>query len=297
MSLNLTVANARGVWLTADFRVSDLRSGLWIPREDHWSPKYYMVMGNDGTRTAITYVGVAEATGTEPDQGFPATGLDGEGEFKPGRSRRVPVSQWLGWILYGKVSSLEEIVQTIALAAQKTPELRGFHHSFNGGAVKSNGEVSTFQIHNFDVRPGDSKATIRWVNRPPLREFQISRAVIGQTHRGFAGGWGSGIEVRRAEDESLLSQLVENHPRDPTDYMQALAGLNRKIAALEKSVSPACQVVFIDPESNDPYFHSEPFANGQSVPPDWNEAVFRVNVRGLDLTQWTTEFFRRPDQA
>ncbi|HEX6689092.1 MAG TPA: hypothetical protein VF085_10580 [Solirubrobacterales bacterium] len=294
MSLNLAIANARGVWLVADFRISDVRVGRLTPREDHWSPKYYMVIGNDGTRTAITYVGAAEATGIEPDQGLPATGFYGKGEFKPGRRKRVPVSQWLGWILYGKVGSLEEILETIALEAPKTPELRNVHHSFNGGSVKSNGEVSTFVIHNFDVRDGDSKATTRWLNRRPLRKFHTFQAVIGQTHSGWAGAWGSWVDARRPEDEALLEQLVENFPRDPKDYLRALAALNRRVGEREQTVSAACQGIFIDPRSDSPGFISEQFPNGQPVPSDWAEGAVRANLRGIDITQLTEEMFRVP---
>ncbi|HKD32462.1 MAG TPA: hypothetical protein VKB73_03225 [Gaiellaceae bacterium] len=61
--------------------------------------------------------------------------------------------------------------------------------------------------------------------------------------RSFASGSGGVTALRERLLEPLESQL-EIRPRKPLDHMNLLATVNRRVAAIDRTVSPFCHAIF-----------------------------------------------------
>jgi hypothetical protein len=79
-------------------------------------------------------------------------------------------------------------------------------------------------------------------------------------------------------------------PREPMNHMNLLAGMNRRVAAKDNTVSPFCQVSFIPATAR--------FAPTSQAFTERNETVpfeMPLIIAGLDLTEWTREFQRNSE--
>lgn len=204
MTLNLFIAAPWGMRLCTDFRVSDLRrDGRVVPRVDHWSAKYMMAGDGQEARLVWTYTGVTEVTAIQPDLGDP------EQSVRPGIRRKVDVSEWLSWILYGHATNADEVVERIRSEAAKVPEFRRCHHIFTGALVgpKPLMEIWFLQITNVDKRPGEADDDLTWTRRPPLREFHLKARRVDDPP---GAGWGA-----------LASMLNDSRPCAPKNRQAA----------------------------------------------------------------------------
>jgi len=292
LTLNLIIAAPWGVWLSSDFRVSDIRGGRVAPRHDHWSPKHVTVTTTDGA-FVVTYAGVAEVRATVPELG---RGVIPKGDPRaPGRVMMIPVAEWLTWILYGEGRTIDEAVEHIASEAGRVRELRTRHHAFNGVAIASGG-VWAFQIANLDDRPKEDFAALAWARRPPLKQYWVRAVHIDSGANALGAGFGSGIAAVSKADARLMARISGCKPRDPHDYMNILAGVNARAAAADRSqsVSPACHVLYLDPHARpqDPGSQSEIYGNGQIPPDDFVPAILG-NLFGIDLYSVTRDLLMR----
>ncbi|WP_147447554.1 hypothetical protein [Solirubrobacter pauli] len=179
MTLNLFIAARWGLWLSSDFRVSELRNvgGKLIPRPlDRWSPKYMLVETGYGARLAWTYTGVGEIVAPQPNlfELAPGSSSGPPQIYAPGTRRRVSVSEWLSWMFVDdKPTTVDEMAERIRSEASRIPEFRRFHHSFTGILMgpKPVQDAWVLQVRNTDVREGDSDGA--WTRRRPLKAFSF----------------------------------------------------------------------------------------------------------------------------
>jgi hypothetical protein len=296
VTLNMWIAAPFGGWLSTDFRVSDVRGSRVTPRIDHWSPKYVTVTTTNEFTLALTYAGLAEVTAVQPDFGVPVS----PGSPASGARRRVPLSDWLLWTLFGEGRTLDQVVHHIADEASKLPEFRRarIHHSFMGIGFGPNGEGWWVAITNWDVRAEQGDTLVEWRSRPPLDKFFIAGQRVDDPPAYLSGGWGSGRLAMPAQRRELLSRRRNIMPRKPEDYMDLLAKANAEAAAQEPTVSPACQVMYLpaNPGPNEARIRMKFYKNGQDVPPGFNPGG-RGNLFGIPLHVMEAGAFRTFTEA
>jgi hypothetical protein len=297
MTLNMVVATPWGLWLSTDFRVTDRTHGISKPRKDHWSPKYFEAKTPLEERLAITYTGIAEMVAVEPSFGIPDSDIPGVNKA-PGKKRRVPVSEWISWVLHGQSRSLDEIVHHIASEAAKAREFRVSPHIFTGIAIFPTNGACFFQIANLDIREGDYRngaLNPACFERRPQSKFEVMGRKIQTSDQVVGGALGLGAASISDSDKALLRRVAKSRPKDYKDYMNVLAAINGRVAARDrfKSVSPACQVIHLDPSrpqtSNGS--HSRLYENGQKIPKDFDLLTVRANLSGFDVTSLTRAAF------
>jgi hypothetical protein len=261
MTLNLLLASPHGLWLSSDHRVTDRRNGSWIPREDYWSPKHFTLRAYDSACLAMTYTGLAEVDSTKG---------------------RLPVSEWLAHILHGKPRTLADALQHIAAEASATREMRMLHHIFTGVASTVDG-VQAVQISNVDIRAGEGGSSPNWQRRQPKRSFDVRTRHVRTDAQAVGGALGSGAAALTDEERAKLERLCRLKPRHPDEYMDVLSSINAAVAKRDRTVSPACEVAYLDPDLTKGS-RSHGFRNGQT-PPDGYKAKMIFNLGGIDLTE------------
>jgi hypothetical protein len=270
------IAAPFGMWLSTDFRMSELRGRRATPLIDHWSPKYVTVHTSNGFTLAMTYSGLAQVTAVQPDLAGLGVPLPADTP-PPGTRRVVPVSDWLLWLLYGENRTLDQVVQHIAGEASRHPNFRSarIYHHFVGVCFGPHGEGWWVSINNWDVRAEEGDTGAEWQSRPPRRDFRIAAQRVDDPPNHVSGGWGSGRLAMPAGRRELLSSRRDVKPRKPEDYMDLLARANADAAAETDTVSPACQVMYLPPKpSADLAAVTHTFyANGQEVPPDFDPGM------------------------
>jgi len=300
MTLNLLIARPDGLWLSCDFRLSDLKQGRWVPRKDHWSPKYFSVNAAGGARMAMTYTGVGEVSAIEPDLQTMVGPDAGALQLAPGKRRTVSVTEWLSWVLAGETRSAEEVVEHIGVEAAKLREFRLTPHVFSGIVHTPYDGCWVFELSNIDIREGElggGKLNSRCFYRRPLPTFNAKWVSVQGADSSFAGAIGSGAGALREADFKQLTRAARVRPRKPKDYEGLLAEINRRVAGREATVSPACQTLYLNPnfeaESNEAAFGGQLWENGQKVPEDFDGHIFWMNLFGLDMSLITREFTQR----
>jgi len=88
--------------------------------------------------------------------------------------------------------------------------------------------------------------------------------------RSFASGSGGVTALRERLLEPLESQL-EIRPRKPLDHMNLLATVNRRVAAIDRTVSPFCHAIFTPAkiQDGDGGYGKTFLEPGESAPFDW----------------------------
>lgn len=319
MTMNLFIAAPWGLWLCSDFRVCDLHNNKYVPREDHWSPKFMAILTEQKARIVWTYCGVAEIEAREPDlkQANPeqrphvrwiytdlarSETVEREPNFaeshlgaQPGTRKKVPVSEWLSWVLSGHATTADQVIQRIATEANGIPEFRRVHHAFTGllfGPPPLR-DAWFLQVTNVDRRPNEADDDPSCWSRSPRTTFQVlARRVDDPPIVGW-GALGSGALYVTTKQRTRIRDAKDHKPRKPRDFMNMLASLNAEIAGVTSTVSPACQVVFMypNPGSGKPGFLEVTYPNGQQMPADFTPAI-RLNMYGADQLAGSRAFIR-----
>jgi hypothetical protein len=206
--------------------------------------------------------------------------------------------------MFGEDFTAEAVADHIASAASTVPEFRGRHHIFTGLVHALAPETWVVQISNLDRRPGEGefgKPEWRWFRRPPLNEFQVAWRQIKSPAESFGGALGSGALSISRSDFELLGRSAVMRPHRAEDYEGLLAAINARVAKRDKTVSPACQVLYLDPEFREggprSEFGGDLYKNGQVVPDDFDRlSVLSVGPWGLDLGTIVRPFVERGER-
>lgn len=107
----------------------------------------------------------------------------------------------------------------------------------------------------------------------------------------FANGSGA-QQLMKGGHFPRLQPHLSIIPREPMNHMKLLAVMNRRVAAKDGSVSPFCQVSFINSSDRFRPISNAFTENGESVP---FEMPFII--AGLDLTEDTREFMQAAEAS
>jgi hypothetical protein len=210
VTLVLGLSKPEGIYLSADFRVTEYGTGRIV---DDVSVKMLTVHyppDRDGARALMAFTGLAVLPDGTPLGTWLRETLRGESEY-PDQSMAHLRDR-----LNRDIAKLRTPLIVNALIIEPTRRL------FGG-------------FSNLSAAPG-SVATV-------LREFGY---VMTELDRPFAFANGSGA-VRVVADKHLekINSQLGVRPRKAADHMNLLASINRRIADRDGSVSPACHVAFL----------------------------------------------------
>jgi hypothetical protein len=100
----------------------------------------------------------------------------------------------------------------------------------------------------------------------------------------FANGSGAALVAAGGHLDQLRSQMLIR-PRKVEDHMNLLAKINRRVAAHESTVSPFCQVSYLNADEHTGPMSQTYLQRGEAVPFEMPVLLF-----GLDLTDMTRHF-------
>lgn len=259
MTLILGMSKPEGIYLSADFRVTDPRAGVLNDASVKLITVHFAPL-QTGSRALIAYTGLAALP----------NGLD--------------VGTWLVETMRGEEDYPDEAMAHLKSRLNRdiAPLRRGL--IVNALIVEGeHGERRLFGgITNMRWNPSGQTEV--------LPEFEyVMNELTEPTY--FANGSGA-IGAIAEKHLDLARAQLNVRPRRALDHMNLLASINRKVAAKVKTVSPACLVAFIPAERPKPHVSDSRFGpsahtfaeRGESAP-----AIMPFLLSGIDLSQMMLE--------
>lgn len=254
VTLILGMSKAEGIYMSADYRVTDVRSGKLL---DDKSVKFLTVHyppHQGGPKALLGYTGLA----TLPD--------------------RTPMGTWIRETLRGETEVIDRSMVHLKerldrdVAPVRVPLIVN---------------VLVTEPNNRRLVGGFSNLGKNAQGLVEIRgSFEYRMQELTEPF-GFANGSGAARIVADQHLDFLRSQLSVM-PRNPLDHMRLLATVNRRVAASESSVSPYCHVSFINAdERTSPTAHVF-VEHGEEVPFEMPVLLF-----GIDLTGMMRRFFEQ----
>lgn len=248
MTLILGMAKADGVYLSADYRVTDVQSGRLM---DDTVVKHLTIQwppAERGTRALLAWTGAAAL----PDG--------------------TPTGQWIRQTLRGETSDTFD--QSMALLGTR---LRRDAGSLRVGLI-----INLLALHG-ERRYLGAFSNIRLDETGNTTRVDGAFGYLLQELDGpfsFANGSGA-RRVQTDGHAALMRRQLAVWPRAPSEHMKLLATINRRVAAKVRSVSPHCHVSFMPPLPGSARSHT--FTEGSEAVPF--EMPFLLC--GIDLTDMT----------
>jgi hypothetical protein len=257
MTLILGMSKPEGIYMSADFRVTESGSGRVI---DDASVKLLNVLfppPDRGTRALLAYAGLA---------------------ILPGST--TPLGTWLIETMRGQSEYPDQAMAHLRhrLDRDVAPHRIGFMLN----ALLIEGENGERRLFGGFTNMRHNTATRRF---DVLPAFEYMMKVIDGPFM-FANGSGVSRAIAGAHLETAHTQL-KIRPRRARDHMKLLASINRRVAAKEKTVSPACHVAFVPAKRPMPGVSDNRFGPTSGTFADRGEpapAVMPTLFCGLDLT-------------
>jgi hypothetical protein len=252
MTLVLVMSKAEGVYLSVDYRVTELGTGRLLDDE---SIKFLQVTYpplQGGPRALLAYTGLARLPGG------------------------TSMGDWIRETLRGETEYFDQSMSH--LLARLNRDVLGLNQDLIINVVVAHAEkryVGGFTNLERDVLGGVVRK----------KEFGYSLHEVTEPVA-FVNGSGGIRALADGHMERIRPQLGLK-PRRVKDHMKLLATINRRVAAEDQSVSPFCHVTFM-PADADQGFTSHTFARpGESAP-----FTMPMLVVGLDLTEFSRDFHR-----
>lgn len=259
MTLIMGMAKREGIYLSADYRVTQHPSGKLV---DDAAIKFLTIHyppDKTGPKALLACTGLAFAPDGTPMGTWIRETLRGESEFidqsmahlRARLNRDIAPRRWL------------LIINVLVVAGER----RFF------GALSN-------------VKFVDDKQT----NTTLTSEFAYHMQEVSQDFA-FANGAGATELLARGHFQLVQDQL-KVQPRKVEDHMKLLASINRKVAAKEPTVSPHCHVSYVNADdSTSPTCRvfTEP---GESAPIETPMLLF-----GIDLTGMMKQFMERVEDG
>lgn len=252
MTLIMGMAKAEGIYLSADYRVTEHPSGKLV---DDASTKFLTIHYpplEDGPKAMIAYTGLAFATD------------------------RTPMGTWLRETLRGKTEVFDKSMAHLRERLNRDIAPRRWPMVVNALALEAEkryfGGITNIAFTDETRRHTKVLDRFGYVMQDVGMEFM------------FANGSGAATVLAEGHFERVREQLSVR-PRKVQDHMKLLATINRKVASNVRTVSPHCQVSYInadDQTSPTSHAFTEP---GETVPFEMPMLLF-----GIDLTDMTRAF-------
>jgi hypothetical protein len=248
VTLILGMSKSEGIYLSVDYRISNknTREVIDDATEKFLTVQYPPIRNPpqpNGPQALTAYTGAAFARG------------------------QTPMGDWLLETLRGEVEVFDDSMRHLGNRLNR--DLAAYFHLHKMPLI-----IVAVVIHD------GLRAVGGYSNMEPdgtiLRKFEYHMNEITEP-----GVFGSGAGAPRVETDhlDLLREQLNVRPRNPRDHMKLLATVNRKVAAVEKSVSPHCHVSFINADDRfEP--RSETFADPGTPLPFRMRTLFG----GLDLS-------------
>jgi len=275
MTLVTTVAAPWGIWQCSDHRLT-VGDELY----DDWSAKHVVITCPNGD-ALLAYTGVGEiGIYTKPLDIHPEADVDAlpswlvDERAKVGGFVSGPTSEWVLEALSGESRSVADSVDHLCRAATAAP---GFRRSTIPTAFVLGAYVGS-QAFFATVANGG------WIGTGPgsvTREesFRLSLMEVNGPGVTFAGAHGAVTQ----EDRDRLVGIIQRPPRDPLDYFELLADVNRRAARngrFATYVSEHCTISYLPPERGAVHTHVETW--GVEPPPDFVGGI-EVVAFGVNL--------------
>ena len=256
MTLIIGMSKPEGIYLSVDYRVTNTRTREIINNTAIKSLAiHYPPMDNGGPKVLLAWTGLAEL----PDG--------------------TPILTWIRETLRGESEVIDQSMKHLRkrlnrdIAPYRSPliinllVLERYRRLFGGFTNLRN------------PPPGED---------PVMPGFQyIMNQLTAWTI--FANGSGAQRLMKDGHFDRLLPHLGVV-PREPMNHMKLLAGMNRRVAAKNDTVSPFCQVSFIPSGTRfGPTSHAFT-ERGETVPFE-----MPLIIAGIDTTEWTREFRRNSE--
>jgi hypothetical protein len=246
VTLIIAMSKAEGIYISADYRVTDLRTGR--PVDDasikfltiHFPPEHI------GPRALLAYSGLARlADGTS-------------------------MGSWIRRTLRGQTEMFGESMSHL-----------------NGRLDRDIAAYGVPLVINVLVTHGDTRYVGGFSN---LRRDATGGTVLERSFAYviselteptvFVNGSGAARLVADRHLDLLRSQL-ELRPRKVMDHMKLLAAVNRRVAAKEKTVSPFCQVSFLNADEKTSPTSRTFVKKGEVVPFEMPVLLFGIDLSGV----------------
>lgn len=247
MTLNQTIVNQWGIWQCSDHRLVNPATGRVVTNH---SIKHVILRCTDGA-ALLAYAGA-------------------------GQVNSVDLSDWIRETLRGESRTLNESL--ILIRENATHDLapilhrRGICHMFSIGAFLA-GRPWAVQIRNFNAPAGVPSGVV-------LDHFETA-AKVADSGQGFAFVYGD-LQAVTHPDQKKLVALATRKPRQPKDFRNLLASINRRAATTpsgRRTVSPGCVTSYIPPKGEP--FECE-FHGGAAAP---SPLVIPTLLFGIDITE------------
>jgi len=258
MTLILGMSKAEGVYLSADYRVTDLRTNEVL---DDASIKFLTVHhppDQGGPKSLIAYSGLAQL----PDG--------------------TPIGAWIRETLRGAVEHFDD-----SMAHLRTRLDRDL------GRFRSPLFVNVLVVHG-DRRYAGGFSNMKR-ERPGAAYRVVSRFgyQLDELKDPFLFANGSGAAVIAREHLGILHEQLARRPRQPSDHMKLLATINRRVASRDSSVSPHCHVSYLNADDR-----TKPASRAFTQPGESVPFSMPILIMGVDLSpmmqrfhEWTTVVF------
>ncbi len=252
MTLLLGMSKPEGIYLCADYRVTNAVTGRVIDDSTTKCLTIHYPPLSGGTKALLAFTGTAVFPDGTPTMTWIRETLRGESEYP---------DQSLTHLRSRLDRDHARLPQPLIINILALHENRRF---FGG-------------ITNLRLNAARNAVEIMPEFGYEIRELEASFF--------FANGRAA---AKTLADEKLakLRSLLDTVPRTVMDHMRLMAIINRRVAAKESSVSPYCKVCFINADDRfSPTSHTFT-ERGESVPFE-----MPLILGGLDLTEMSKRFF------
>jgi hypothetical protein len=254
MTLILGMSKAEGIYMSADFRVTEYPSRRLIDDASVKMLDLRFPPLNRGSRALLAYTGLA---------------------ILPGG---LPVGMWLRETLRGESEYPDQAMAH--LRSRLDRDITPLRAGLIVNVLIIEGEHGQRRLFG-----GFSNLVNRAGRVDTLDAFQY---VMTELTGPFVFGNGSGsTHIVAAKHLDILRTQIRIRPRRAVDHLKLLATVNRRIAAADKTVSPACHAAFLPAEHPKPgqsdsrfELQSRTFAERGEARP----AVMPILAAGIDLS-------------
>jgi hypothetical protein len=256
MTLILGMSKAEGIYMSADFRVTETPSGRLVDDASVKMLDVQFAPVEGGTRALIAFTGLAVL----PDG--------------------TPLGTWLRETMRGEPDVPDQAMAHLRARLDRDVAPLGIGLIVNALLIEGDrGQRRLF---------GGISNLVRDVQGGAIRPLTRFEYVMNELTAPFLFANGSGA-VQATADAYLgvaRRQLVAR-PRRALDHMKLLAALNRRVAAKQTTVSSACHVAFIPavrPRPGVTYVRFGPQAQTFSRSGEESPAVMPMLFAGIDLS-------------
>src|ERR1035441_5617819 len=256
VTLIIGMSKPEGIYLSVDYRVTNARTREIINNTSIKSLAiHYPPVDNGGPKVLLAFTGLAELPDGTPTLTWIRETLRGEGEV---------IDQSMSHLRKRLNSDIAPLGSPLIINLLVLERYRRLFGGFTNLRIPPPG--------GNPVTPG-----FKYIMNQ-LTDWTI-----------FANGSGAQRLMKDGHFARLQPHLAII-PREPMNHMNLLAGMNRRVAAKDDTVSPFCQVSFIPSGTRfGPTSHAFT-EQGETVPFE-----MPLIIAGIDTTEWTREFRRNSE--